>query len=98
MEKSSLFRSPWYTDWCVWLGILGTLAIVASPELRSTPIDLVVGVLFQWGLFAVVPAAIRRKVQTPKMAGVPAAPKSTLQARRDAQVDQFTKSFDEKSA
>lgn len=77
MSTKPLFKRPLWKDWTVWLGSAGAFSSVRStwPTYYGQPmndsnmlaytIDLLFGLATGWGLFAILPAAIRRRLRRP---------------------------------
>jgi hypothetical protein len=66
-QKVRLFKQPPVTDWCIWLGIVAVIAgISGTASSHGFLLDYVFAIAFQWALFAVLPASIRRSVQRGK--------------------------------
>ena len=61
--QDTLFKRPLAGDWCVWLGAIAVASGLAyvSKDKNANAIDYGFAAIFQWSLFAGLPATIRRK-------------------------------------
>jgi hypothetical protein len=63
--EKRLFYRPFISDWCIWLGAVAVISgvIGISHEYGHNAIDYILAIVFQWTIFAVCPAGIRRRLR-----------------------------------
>jgi hypothetical protein len=68
-QRRQLFHRPLYRDWTIWVGSIAVLVGLshnAGTGDVADMLNLLFVVAFQWALFALLPASIRRAVRDRK--------------------------------